>query len=208
MALVSCPECDQQVSDKAVACPKCAYPMQQEGSKQSHKQQSAHAESVPYEFKHIQCLEGEVNKVLRLHQLFYWEAISTNTVVSRDSHIERGPIPYSLSSVTITERFATIDFRRDKRRITTELSRAESGFFSNAARLAELGCSPADDYATPPAVQVSSWEAFLHYALFVFPLFIYIANKREEHRAAIDEWRRCVETMNGILEANVRILNV
>ena len=27
MALVYCPECDSQVSDQAIACPKCGYPI-------------------------------------------------------------------------------------------------------------------------------------------------------------------------------------
>ena len=29
MALIKCPECGTEVSDKAVACPRCAYPIQQ-----------------------------------------------------------------------------------------------------------------------------------------------------------------------------------
>ena len=29
MALIKCPECGTEVSDKAAACPKCAYPIQQ-----------------------------------------------------------------------------------------------------------------------------------------------------------------------------------
>ncbi len=29
MALIKCPECGTEVSDKAIACPKCAYPIQQ-----------------------------------------------------------------------------------------------------------------------------------------------------------------------------------
>jgi hypothetical protein len=28
MALLQCPECSNEVSDKAVACPKCGYPLQ------------------------------------------------------------------------------------------------------------------------------------------------------------------------------------
>ena len=28
MALIKCPECDLQVSDKAISCPHCGYPMQ------------------------------------------------------------------------------------------------------------------------------------------------------------------------------------
>ena len=29
MALINCPECSQSVSDKATACPKCGYPIQE-----------------------------------------------------------------------------------------------------------------------------------------------------------------------------------
>ena len=29
MALIKCPECGAEVSDKAAACPRCAYPIQQ-----------------------------------------------------------------------------------------------------------------------------------------------------------------------------------
>lgn len=28
MALIKCPECGNEVSDRAVACPHCGYPMQ------------------------------------------------------------------------------------------------------------------------------------------------------------------------------------
>jgi len=28
MALIKCPECSNEVSDKAIACPKCGYPLQ------------------------------------------------------------------------------------------------------------------------------------------------------------------------------------
>ena len=32
MALISCPECNSQVSDRAASCPKCGYPLGQEKS--------------------------------------------------------------------------------------------------------------------------------------------------------------------------------
>lgn len=34
MALIKCPECGTEVSDKAAACPKCAYPIKQSPQKQ------------------------------------------------------------------------------------------------------------------------------------------------------------------------------
>lgn len=33
MALVVCPECEGRVSDKALACPACGYPMSSKNSK-------------------------------------------------------------------------------------------------------------------------------------------------------------------------------
>lgn len=33
MALIKCPECDKQVSDKAAACPACAYPLRDQPRK-------------------------------------------------------------------------------------------------------------------------------------------------------------------------------
>lgn len=32
MALIKCPECDTEVSDKAEKCPKCAYPLNSKNS--------------------------------------------------------------------------------------------------------------------------------------------------------------------------------
>ena len=36
MALIKCPECGNQVSDRAESCPKCAYPLAGGGSTQAH----------------------------------------------------------------------------------------------------------------------------------------------------------------------------
>lgn len=37
MALIKCPECELQVSDKALSCPHCGYPMQSKKSARNHK---------------------------------------------------------------------------------------------------------------------------------------------------------------------------
>lgn len=37
MALIKCPECELQVSDKAISCPHCGYPMQATPKKNYHK---------------------------------------------------------------------------------------------------------------------------------------------------------------------------
>lgn len=40
MALIKCPECELQVSDKAISCPHCGYPMQPNKAHKSHKKKS------------------------------------------------------------------------------------------------------------------------------------------------------------------------
>ena len=50
MALISCPECGVEVSDKATSCPKCGYPVQQ--AVQVALQQERMASSVQFTFYH------------------------------------------------------------------------------------------------------------------------------------------------------------
>ena len=38
MALINCPECEKQVSDKAVSCPNCGYPISQMVNSNSFKE--------------------------------------------------------------------------------------------------------------------------------------------------------------------------
>ena len=40
MALVKCPECGNQVSDRASACPKCGYPFRQQEPAQERKKKT------------------------------------------------------------------------------------------------------------------------------------------------------------------------
>lgn len=36
MALINCPECNKEISDKAVSCPNCGYPMKTDESKSAY----------------------------------------------------------------------------------------------------------------------------------------------------------------------------
>ena len=100
--------------------------------------------SISYETKHVKCDVEGVQAVINQHQLFFWEVIGTNTIVSRDSHLEDGGIfdRDTIYSVTTTERFSTIDFRRAKNipRLS-EIKSAESQYFSLVNRLENLGSS-------------------------------------------------------------------
>lgn len=79
-------------------------------------------ETEVFEYKHIECEENIVNFVIEVYQNFYWEVVGTQTVVSKESHLEEGGIFESdkVYSVTTEERFVTIDFKRGKNRPNLE----------------------------------------------------------------------------------------
>lgn len=55
--LIHCPECELQVSDKAVVCPHCGYPMQP-GSKPAQKRKSNKRKRLPNGFGQISEIKG------------------------------------------------------------------------------------------------------------------------------------------------------
>lgn len=55
--LVSCPECDLQVSDKAIACPHCGYPLSKKSVIQNRAKRKSHAR-LPNGFGQITELRG------------------------------------------------------------------------------------------------------------------------------------------------------
>ena len=72
-------------------------------------------QSIGFEYKHVECpqIPAWVDTVTNDHAKFYWEMTGTQTVVSRDSHLESGLFnPDNLYSVTTSEQFVAIDFRR------------------------------------------------------------------------------------------------
>lgn len=62
MALIKCPECELQVSDKALSCPHCGFPMQDTQSSTKRKKSSAKRRRLPNGFGSITELK---NKNLR-----------------------------------------------------------------------------------------------------------------------------------------------
>lgn len=109
------------------------------------------------EYRHIKCEEGAVNAVLRQHGLFYWELMGTQTVVSKESHLE--PAGFvdeilgqgdTIYSVTTEERFATVDLKRDKGIPDyTTIRSVEAQYFGLVRQLEATGGSVADGYAVP-----------------------------------------------------------
>ena len=57
MALIKCPECELQVSDKALSCPHCGYPLKESAE---HKRRSTPKRMrLPNGFGSITELKGE-----------------------------------------------------------------------------------------------------------------------------------------------------
>jgi len=164
-----------------------------------------------YDFKHISCNTAEVQAIITQHQLFFWEVIGTNTVVSKESHLESGGVFESdtIYSVTTTERFSTIDFRRAKD-IThlSEIKSVESQHFSLVSRLENLGSSALNNYATPPHKQFS-WIAFLVLCIFyVIPGVIYWISKSKKYERICGEWKPLKAELDSLVNSNHHILNV
>lgn len=167
---------------------------------------------VGYEFKHIKCDVDEVQAIIAQHQLFFWEVIGTNTIVSKESHLESGAFFESdtIYSVTTTERFSTIDFRRTKdiSRLT-EIVPVESRYFSIVSELENLGCSALDDYSTPPPRKFN-WIIFLLLSVFLYvvPGVLYWRSKSKAHARDCAEWRTLKAELAALVNDNGHLLNV
>ena len=109
-----------------------------------------------YEYKHLECAQipALVDRVTNDHAKFFWEMTGTQTVVSKESHLESGNFnPDNLYSVTTTERFVALDFRRATDIQNLQRIKAIEGeYFEVCSSLRNLGASPLDGYSTPPAV--------------------------------------------------------
>jgi hypothetical protein len=154
-----------------------------------------------YEVKHVKCGVDDAQSVIDQHQLFFWEFVGTNTVVSRDSHLESGGIFDSdtIYSVTTTERFTTIDFKRSKDlgRLA-EIKGIEKKYFSVVNQLEQLGCLATNNYSTPPP------KPFSWLAIVFWPLMI-LNNKKYEKTVA--QWRALKSQLDSLVNDNREILN-
>ena len=56
--LISCPECELQVSDKALSCPHCGYPLKPEATK-PRKPRTNKRKRLPNGFGQISELKGQ-----------------------------------------------------------------------------------------------------------------------------------------------------
>ena len=168
------------------------------------------------EYRHIQCGEHSVNAVLREHGMFYWELVGTQTIVSKESHLEPGGFMDAVFgdadvvySVWSEERFATVDLKRDKNIPTLDkIKKLENEYFQIVSSLQEIGCSPEDNYATP-LEKKSNWAALgCLFLLYVIPGILYMRhiNKQNEKIRALH--RELRPKLLKFIENNKQVLNI
>lgn len=164
------------------------------------------------EYRHIKCGESMVNAILKEHGMFYWELVQTQTVVSKESHLEPGGFLEDnvIYSVWTEERFVTIDLKRDKNIPNIDkIKSVESDYFQIVARLQEIGCSPLDNYETLPKKKyrvlgfIPSW---LFFGGILHP-FIHKRKERERERRQ-NLHKELISQLQELLENNKQILNV
>jgi hypothetical protein len=168
------------------------------------------------EYRHIKCGENMVNAVLREHAMFRWELVATQTIVSKESHLETGGFLDAvlgngdvIYSVWSEERFATIDLKRDKNIPNLEqIKKMENEYFQIVARLQEIGCSPMDNYATPYEKK-ANWPLLgCLFVLYVLPGILYQRHINKENEKIRAMHRELRPKLLEFLETNKHILNV
>ena len=172
-----------------------------------------------FEYKHVECpqVTALVDVVTNDHAKFYWELTGTQTVVAKESHLESGDFnPDNLYSVTTTERFVAMDFRRatDTANLQ-EIKKVENDYFQLCAALSNVGASPLDSYSTPPA----AGNPLLAYILLVIAYCFYIVpgilfqrsslfKNLKTGRDVIEQYQVLKPKLDALLRDNSSILNI
>ena len=147
--------------------------------------------------------------------------MGTQTVVSKESHLERGEGLFDsdvIYSVITTERFVTIDLKRSRNLPKYEkIKEMESQCMSIYIDLNKLGCSPVDNYETmPPMEEMDLIGKIVLYvilvSLWVFPAYLYWKWSKKRNKEKLEERltnHRCLKAqLNQLLDPNRGILNI
>lgn len=166
-----------------------------------------------FEYEHIECPQSWVNAILQQYQIFYWDLVGTQTIVSKESHLERGGSglfddPDAIYSVTTTERFATIDLRR-KRDIPKidKIKELENRHSQICSSLINIGCSPLGNWGPPPEKGIGCLGLGL-YILGIIPGVLYsrkVKKDNEERKLAYQNLRA---ELDNLLATNRQLLNI
>lgn len=106
-----------------------------------------------FEYKHLEVPQESalVDIVVNDHAKFWWEMAGSQTVVAKESHLEEGRFDSNnIYSVTTTERFVALDFKRATNLPNlAKVKQVEQEYFQTCVALRNLGSSPLDNYVLP-----------------------------------------------------------
>lgn len=164
-----------------------------------------------FEYAHLECPQPWVDAVLQQYSLFYWDLVATQTIVSKESHLERGGLFDSdaIYSVTTTERFATIDLKRNRNIPKIDKIRdVEGKHFQLCDSLIELGCSPVDNFGPPPKRSIGFWGVMLYIFGVVIGGILYHRKIRRENERKLAKYQQLRAELDDLVTANKKLLNV
>lgn len=164
-----------------------------------------------YEYKHLECPQTWLNAIIQQYAMFYWELVGTQTIVSKESHLERGGLFDSdtIYSVSTTERFATIDLKRNRNIPNIdEIKRTENSYFSICNSLISIGCSPIDNYNSPPPQKSIGCLGLLLYLFYILPGVLYSKKVKEENEKNLLAYQQLKVKLDSLIADNKQLLNV
>lgn len=167
--------------------------------------------SSRYEYRHLECPQPWTDTVIQQFAMFLWELVATQTVVSKTPSVTQGIELWEGYTVylheTATERFTTIDLRRDVGHPDVITIKAlEEEYFGICGPLMELGCSPVDvgSYGPPPKQTIGCLGLFLY--LFIVPGVLYHMNINEENKKALADYRELEARLEQFMTENRHLL--
>ncbi len=167
---------------------------------------------VGYENKHLEVPQNSavVDNVTNTYGIFFWQVQSTQTIVSKESHLKSGDFnPDNLYSVTTTERFVAIDLKRPTNIANlSKIKQIEKQYFDICASLSNLGCSPLDNYSSEPKKQMNWILLFIFFGLWIVPAILYWIYVGKKHTKALGQWKQLKTQLDGLLNDNKSVLNL
>ena len=172
-------------------------------------------EKPGFEYKHVKCAEDLVNLVIQQHQLFYWEIIETQTVVAKESHLDRPELSNVIYSVTTEERFVTLLFKRNKNIPHYEKIKAiETKYFTIVQQQMELLAQIPQQSPVFQEVMKGLKErgpvtaARILYARLSLPGLILGRIRRADAERKLEKYAQLQDELDHLVEANKDILNI
>ena len=165
-----------------------------------------------FEYKHVECpqIPVLVDMVTNDYAKFYWELTGTQTVVSKESHLKSGDFnPDNLYSITTTERFVALDFKRatDIQGLD-KIKQVENRYYEICASLNNIGASPIGNYSSPPPKNINYLILIVLGLMYAVPGILYYLWVAKKHKEKVTKWSDLKPSLDKLLVDNKEILNI